>query len=331
MSAPRVLLVLALAATVPLAGCFGAEEVVNERKVTASGGKVSPGWAYDGAGVEAASASLSANFLNDQNTGEAIVTFSYAGSAWEVIFNQFAGSKDFMDGGVAFDLTEHGDTGVADTSIPKILALVAAWGTASVSRDGVPLVGAAGAEWAAHLMVSDTTVRGADGKILKSDGATPYDPASAGDATRVEGDRQAFLKLVHPDGESAARGSTAFDQSVEFAGAESTQTVAIPTELGAADMTILVNGTAGANPLAAGEFSARVIDEAGTELAAMQEAQVLPNAEPSLTFTVPGALIMGPVVVEITGAGAFTAVVTTTVAYDDHPLLVLTWDDLVVE
>lgn len=330
MQRARAFVLTLVLAALPLAGCFGAEETPLERTVSATGGKASAGWAYDGAGIESASAKLDGLVNNPDNTGSVTATFTYAGSEWAILFEQFAAAPDkaFMDGGVAFDLVEHGDSGVADASIPRIHAIVAAWGKATVTRDGAPVAGQSGAtEWSAHLMVSDTTVRGADGKILKADGATPYDPASPADARRVEGDPQAILWVKSPDGENAARAPVPVTGSAAFLGPESTQTIEVPAEKGA---RVALNLTAdgGGNPLAVGQVAFRLVDAAGTEVAAVGQQTVTPAAAYSGVLEVAEAT--GPLTLEITGQGVFTASVEGAVSYADVPFLVLTWDDVTV-
>lgn len=324
-----VLLVAALLAAPALAGCFGSEVVPNERTFSASGGKVSAGWAYDGVNVTAGSASLEGSAVNDANSGSASASFQWAGSSWEVQFDEYAGSQDFMDGGVAFELVEHGDTGVADASIPRILAKVAAWGTATLTRDGEPVLGASGAErWTAHLMLSDTTVRGADGKITKADGTTPYDPAAPADARRVDGQPQAFLVLKSPDGQDAKRDDVDVSGTAAFLGPESTQTIAVPAERGG-KVSLTLSADAGDVPLAAGQVTFRLVDEEGNVLASTPQGSVLPNQPFTGTLEAPD--VPGPLKLEITGSGAFTARVGGAVTYDDHPFLVVTWDSYTME
>lgn len=319
---PLFTLTIVALLAVPFAGCFGAEEIADERSFTASGGSVSPGWAYDGEGLVTASATLSGQANHVDNTGRVESTFEYAGSAWSVVFDDFAETAPFMSGGVAFDLVEHGDTGVADASIPTILARVAAWGTAEVHRDGELVTGLSGAQrWGAHLMVSDTTVRGADGRILKSDGATPYDPASPGDATRIEGQPQAFLVLRSPDGVDAKRQDVEIDESFRFMGPESTQTHVLPARGGAVKLDVV----ASSETVALGTFSVRILNAAGEELDAAS-GQVTPNADFTRTFEIPKT--EGELHVEMTGAGAFDVALTGIIGYDDHPFLVITWNSV---
>ncbi|HVM45217.1 MAG TPA: hypothetical protein VM582_04720, partial [Candidatus Thermoplasmatota archaeon] len=219
-------LVLALAL---LAGCFGGEEVPNERQFAASGGVVTAGWSYDGASVVGRGATLQGSTNDAENTGAIDATFVIDGATWTVRVGSFAQAPgaDFQDGGVAHALDEHGDTGVADTSIPRIHALVAAWGSASVMREGKLVTQE---PWSAHLMVSRDTVRGADGRITKADGTTPYDPNAPGDARRVENDPQAFLVLRHPLGDTYQRGQVPLFANLTCDAPQCAQSAEIPLE-----------------------------------------------------------------------------------------------------
>ena len=325
----RPLLIVVLAAGL-LAGCFGDDPVAPERTVTASGGKVSAGWDYAGAATTPGAATLSGLLNNPDNRGGVNASFDYAGGKWVVAFDQFAGTQEFMDGGVRFDVTEHGDSGVADASIPKIHAKVAAWGTAVVTKDGKPVVGQAGERWSAHLMVSDDTVRGADNRILNAAGSAPYDPSKPADAKVTTGDAQALLKLVHPDGETAARAPLNASTTLNFAGPPTPQTVDIPAEAGASSMTVnvTITGTQPA-PVGVGQAQIRLLDSGGN-VTKTQEITLVPNQPSTASFTLAAAEITGPFTLEVTGAGAFTATVDHLVTFDDHPFIVLTWDDVTV-
>lgn len=321
------LLVVALSA-VAFAGCFGDEPLPAQRGVSASGGKTSDGWAYDGAGVAGGSATLEGTLDNEQNTGTLTVTFDHQGSKYVVTFDQFAQTKDFMQGGIAFETPEHGDTNVGDASIPTIHAHVAAWGTATVTRDGAPVVGSAGDRWSAHLMVSRDTVRGSDNKITKADGAAPYDPAAPTDARRVENDPQALFFVKHPDGETAKREPATGSATLTFQGPAATQTTEVPAEKGAASVVINVTATGGAAPVGVGQISVSVKDAEGTEVAGQGSTNVLPNAPFAASFDIPIEKVTGPLTVEITGQGTFSVVVDHVVTYDDHPFIVVTWDEV---
>ena len=322
----RPLLLVALSVAL-VAGCFDKDEAPTERTFSASAGKVSAGWDYAGAATAPGSASLSGTVNDPENRGLVNASFTYAGSEWVVTFDQFAGAQDFMDGGVRFGFAEHGDSGVADASIPRINARVAAWGTATVTRDGSPVAGAAGDRWAAHLMLSDDTVRGADNRILNAAGNAPYDPSKPADAKVTTGDAQALLKLVHPDGENAKRAPLNASNVLSFAGPETTLTVAIPSEAGAASLTVnvTVSGPQSA-PVGVGRATVTLVD-AGGNATQTQEMTVAPNQPATASFALAAADITGAFTLEVRGLGVFTATVDYVVTFDDHPFLVLTWDE----
>lgn len=322
----RSLLIVAVSVAL-VAGCFGKEEAPVERVFSASGGKVSAGWDYAGAATTPGSASLSGTVNDPENRGLVNASFTHAGSQWVVTFDQFAGTQDFMDGGVRFGFAEHGDTGVADASIPRINARVAAWGTATVTRDGTPVAGAAGDRWAAHLMLSDDTVRGSDNRILNAAGSAPYDPSKPADGKVTTGDAQALLKLVHPDGETAARAPLNASNVLSFAGPETTLSVEIPAEAGAASLTVnvTISGPQSA-PVGVGRATITLLD-AGGNATKTQEMTVAPNQPTTATFELTAAEVTGPLTLEVRGLGAFTATVDYVVTFDDHPFLVLTWDE----
>lgn len=326
----RLVAGLLLVSTLAFAGCFGDDPLPAERTVTASGGKTSEGWAYDGVGLAPGSASLEGTLDNVDNTGLVTVSFDLAGSRYVATFDTFAETKPFQDGGIVFELDEHGDTGVADASIPKIHATIAAWGAAKVTKDGMPLVGAAGDAWTAHLMVSRDTVRGTDGKIAKADGTTPYDPASPADARRVENDPQALFFIKHPDGETAKRAPLAGSAPVAISGPNQAATAEVPTEAGASGATINVTVTAGAAPVALGQVAIRILDANGTEIASEPAANVLPNQPIVKSYQVTADKIAGPLTVEVSGSGSYSATVDYVVTFDDHPFIVVTWDEVTV-
>lgn len=329
MQTRTLVLVLALFA-VPLAGCFGGDEVPAERTFMASGGKASRGWAYDGAGIEAVGASLDGMMSDADNTGIANITFDFAGSTWVVTFDTFAASKDFQDGGIEFELDEHGDTGTADASIPKIHATLAAWGSAKVMRDGAL---ATPEPWTAHLMISADTVRGADGKIAKADGTTPYDPSAPADARRVEGDAQALLSLKHPQGETFSRAPVNVTAALSCAAPQCAQSAELAFEEGADALELNVTVSAPstlpvpAGPLGQGRVA--IVDANGTELAGMAIAPN-PQAGAATPLPVPLEGAVFPLTVQVTGDGVFDVTLAGTATYSDVPFIVLTWDEVTV-
>lgn len=315
-----------------LAGCFGEEATPDELRVSASAGLVSPGWAYDGARIEAGAGGLEGILVDSSNTGLVNVTFDFAGSHYVVTFDTFAqaAGKDFQDGGIEFEIDEHGETGVADASIPKIHAVAAAWGSAKVLKDGEL---AAPEPWSAHLMVSADTVRGTDGKIAKADGVTPYDPNAPADARRIEGDPQALFFIKHPQGETFSRAPSTVSTSLACAAPQCVQTAEIPLEEGAE--TFAFNFTFrpdGQLPLAAGRGAALVITDANGVEIARGGAETIAGPDP-IPVTASGefpAGTVGPLTATLTGDGLFGVTIDGAMTFDDRPFLVVTWDDVTV-
>ncbi len=308
--------------TTAMAGCFGGDDAPPTRTATASGGAASDGYAYDGEGIVSADATLSATVNEDEETGSINASFEAWNSTWTVRFDQFSETADFMDGGIVFDILEHGDTGVSSPAIPAIMANVAAWGSADVTRDGEAYdpQGNEG-RWSAHLMLSDDTVRGPDGLITKADGTTPYDPSTPEDARTIEDDRQAILTLTAPSGAESAREAVAVEESFQFQGPNNRETVEFPTAPHSQlALNIVAEAASGAG---AGNFTYRLVDANGTEIDAGGDT-VTPTGglqfAPEVTATTPTTLIL-------TGSGAYEVTVEATVTYDDHPDIVLFWQD----
>jgi hypothetical protein len=326
---------VALACLLLVAGCLGKDSAPDTRTVMASEGKASMGWSYDGAGLQAATASLDGLFVDSANTGNVNISFELADSRWSVVFDKFAQAADkpFMDGGIEFDLDEHGDTGVADKSIPKIHALVAAWGQASVSRDGVPVTLDA---WSAHIMVSEDTVRGVDGKITKTDGATPYDPATPADARRIEGDPQVLFWIKHPQGETFSRAPESITASVSCQGPQCGSSVEIAIPKGASMLDLNVTFSGPASPVSVpvgpvGQGRLTILDANGTELAGIDIAtSPAGNGSTAIgSIALEGAPL--PLTMTLAGDGAFTATATGMARFQNIPFIVLTWDDITVD
>lgn len=319
-------LLVALATALLLAGCFGPDALGDPRVVRAESKAAfsAAGWAYDGA-VDSVDATVDATFNDADNAGSAILAWNAGGVGWRVEFDQFAeaANKSFMDGGIEFDLTEHGDSGVADASIPKILALVAAWGEARVSLDGEPLMDPTGSEtWSAHVMASDTTVRGADGKIANAAGGA-YDPAKPADARRTEGDRQLLFALKpHPRATPPTPVNETFvGESAPAADASH----AFPAEFGGTIRVTFTAGGASGTPVALAQGSITLVSPSGTEVTS-DAFQVTPaGAEAALEWPATEA---GDWTLRVTGQGPFSYNAAVSVEYPAGDAFVtLTWDD----
>ncbi|MFA5861454.1 MAG: hypothetical protein WDA16_07135 [Candidatus Thermoplasmatota archaeon] len=325
---PAAAALVLLIAAPALAGCFSKPAPATTYSFSAAGGKVSPGWAYDGSGLVPGSAQLAGTLDNTANTGSVNVSFDYAGSKYVVTFDQYKESRPFQDGGVRFEFDEHGSTGNGDGSLPKIHAKLAAWGTAKVTKDDEMLRGGATSDlWNAHLMLMSDAVRGADGKIVKADGTTPYDPLKSDDAKLTTGKTQAMFYIQSPDGPLSMRGPINDSKTLTFQGPQNVQTVDIPAEKGAASVTINVSFE-GATPAPIGIGKATVtLKDAGGNTTKTQDVTIAPQQPSLVTFVLEAKDIKGAYKLSIDGTGAFNAKVDTLVQYDDHPFLVITWDE----
>jgi hypothetical protein len=322
--------VLALALASALAGCFGNDAGPTSLTLSASGGKVSEGWAYDGAGLVPSGATLTGTLDDAGNTGNVTATFDFHAGKYVVVFDRFNETKDFMGGGVRFGFDEHGESKNGDASLPMVHAKAAGWGFARLTRDGAPLVGKAGDLWTAHIMVLDDSPRGADGKILSAAGTAPYDPAKPGDAKVARGDPQVMMYVKSPDGETAMRAPLNVTKDLAFAGPPSSQSVDIASEKGAESLVVNVAITGAAGPVPGVGNATITLRDAGGNATKKADLTLLPNAPASATFTLSEKEITGAYKLVIDGAGAFNAKVEAVVVFDDHPFLVITWDDVTV-
>lgn len=328
-----LVLVLLLVAAVGLAGC-AKKAAPTSFTFSASGGKVSDGWAYDGVGL-VPGAALSGTVNDPDNTGSVNVTFDLAGARYVVAFSQFAeaSGKAFQNGGVRFDFDEHGNSGNGDAMLPTVHAKAAAWGIAGVLKDGEVLKTSAGATaWTAHLMLLDDSPRGLDDKISNAAGTAPYDPAKPIDARVAKGDPQAIFYFQDPAGANASRAPLNESKTVTIQGPNATASVDIPAMKGAA--TLVVNVTIGSvaagapEPIAFGTATITLRDAQGNATKTSTIQPITPNAPGSARFELTAADITGPFKLVVDGSGAFTAKVDYVLTFADHPFVVVTWADV---
>lgn len=208
---PRLLAFLA-ALPVALAGC--AEDAPGTAfHATGSGPSASLGWAYDGA-VEKGAGEVSIDVDEATNQGRVVATAKLGGATWAITWTNFseAAGRPFQSGGIAHDLTEHGDTNVGDTLVPRVHLVSAGWGRAEVRKDGVPYLDPVGGGlWSAHYMATDTGVRAADGKIKTRTGGI-YDPTKPAEGAS-EADREIWI-ILRPVGTAPADGLTNTTEAV---------------------------------------------------------------------------------------------------------------------
>jgi len=85
------------------------------------------------------------------NTGRVLAEFMEGGDQYRIVFDRFAASQPFHDGGIATRVYEHGDSGNGDPLYPKTWLYLAAWGTATMYQNDQVLY----KDYAAHFMVME--------------------------------------------------------------------------------------------------------------------------------------------------------------------------------
>jgi hypothetical protein len=85
------------------------------------------------------------------NAGRVVAEFSEGKDHYRIVFNRFAGSAPYQDGGIATRVYEHGDSGNGDPLYPKTWLYLAGWGRADVYKNSNPLY----KDYSAHFMVME--------------------------------------------------------------------------------------------------------------------------------------------------------------------------------
>jgi len=83
------------------------------------------------------------------NTGQIIAEFAEGSDRYRIVFDRFAASKPYQDGGIATRVYEHGDSGNGDPLYPKTWLYLSGWGKADVYKNGQLLY----KDYGAHFMV----------------------------------------------------------------------------------------------------------------------------------------------------------------------------------
>jgi hypothetical protein len=191
---------VALALLLALAGCIRAPQPTSAFQAHGAHPIVFQGYDYAGATAHPSTGTFTVDTNADTDQGRVTASFESDGKQYAVDFAHFAEApgKAFQQGGVRADFPEHGTTGNGDALLPTIHALSAGWGTGTVTVDGQPFSDptTGNATFTMHYMVTDTGPRDpATNRITKADGATPYDPASPGDARVLNGTKEFLLNV----------------------------------------------------------------------------------------------------------------------------------------
>ena len=113
---------------------------------------------YDGVGYQKTSGFVSIDVNDETNTGLLVATweatdyYGYNGT-FVAIMNRFSGPMEWMDGGIATNLTVHGASGRGPPVLPEVYTYVGGWGTADVYVNGELVL----EDLDAHFMTTEGT------------------------------------------------------------------------------------------------------------------------------------------------------------------------------
>ena len=150
-------------------------------------------FSYDGSGHKKLSdGMIEVDLDHVANTGTITATWTdLNGDQMMLKQNKFAGGNEMYIGEtidgvtqttldldpVAINHFEHGTTGAGPTIEPTLFVYLASWGPAEVFKNGESQ-----GTFEAHMMITDGARDMHSGKIVKSDGTTPYSPMTPGDS-----------------------------------------------------------------------------------------------------------------------------------------------------
>ncbi len=85
------------------------------------------------------------------NTGKVLAEFVEGADRYRIVFDRFAASQPYQDGGIATRVYEHGDSGNGDPLYPKTWLYLGGWGTASLWKNDQVFY----KDYSAHFMVME--------------------------------------------------------------------------------------------------------------------------------------------------------------------------------
>jgi len=147
-------------------------------------------FSYDGSGHKEITGNIQVDVNPDTNTGTINAAWTDThGDKWTYKQTKFGGGNEMYIGEtvdgvtqtildndpVAVNHFEHGTTGAGPTIEPTLFVYLASWGPAEVTKNGVSQ-----GTFEGHMMVTEGARNQDTGKIVKSDGTTPYSPMTPG-------------------------------------------------------------------------------------------------------------------------------------------------------
>jgi len=188
--------------------------------ITPSGGH--DAFSYDGSGHKKISGHILVNLDPVTNTGKITADWTdTSGNNWKFQQTKFVGGNEMYVGEtiagitsttldsdpVAINHFEHGTTGAGPTIEPTLFVYLASWGPAEIWKDGISQ-----GTFEAHMMITEGARDEQTGKIVKSDGVTPYSPMTPGDSMVNPDTAQLHLVFHTPPGEKTNNFPPPFEQ-----------------------------------------------------------------------------------------------------------------------
>ena len=91
---------------------------------------------YAGKHLNPVQGTIDINVNELTNTGQIIAEFVEGSDRYRTVFDRFAASRPYQDGGIATRLYEHGDSGNGGPLYPKTWLYLSGWGKADVYKNG---------------------------------------------------------------------------------------------------------------------------------------------------------------------------------------------------
>ncbi len=313
-------LLAALLLSLTLAGCAGSSSVfhVDATNPMVMAPPTASGFGYDGSGMIQASGTMTIHALNSGNTGyvHLDVNVPSGPNKGHYIVNwtdfHIQSGATWQDGGIACGpgLVEHGASGHGNKMEPQFDLDCGGWGSATATRDGQavkdPVTGAS--SFNAHFMATKEAML-QNGKVLKADKTTPFDPNTPGDGSVDSSRKEAHFALW---GSGAYANGIAVIPKPATTYLNDTATGAVtPVPTYSKTAPVVVSGGASARlhldisggPSPPGQVSITLLDPKGAAAAGFTVNPLMPRRD----LDVPATLTAGNYTMRIDAQGAMVA------------------------
>jgi len=106
---------------------------------------------YAGKHLTSVKGTIAIDVQEGANTGIVVAEFLEGSDQYRIIFDRFAGTAPYQDGGIATRVYEHGDSNHGDPLYPKTWLYLSGWGKADVFKNSQLLY----QDYSAHFMVME--------------------------------------------------------------------------------------------------------------------------------------------------------------------------------